>query len=213
MGRPEPTPIYHFTHAKNLRGILEVERLHCKARLPSGSQVVDTSHHSVQEKRRAKQVRCEPGGILHDYVPFYFAPRSPMMFVISKGGVEERSSDTKSLIYLVSSVQRVQEMGLKFAFSDGHPTKAFTRFYNDVAYMDRVDWKVMKMRRWNDTDEDPDRSRRRQAEFLVHETFPWEAVEFLAVKNAEMKRRLDAFLSENWSDRVKYVEVHADWYF
>lgn len=208
-----PTPIYHFTHAKNLPEILRAGCLHCKARLPTGSQLVNVSHQSVQEKRRNKQVKCAPGGILHDYVPFYFAPRSPMMYVISRGGVEGRSSDTTPLIYLVSSVRRVHETGLRFVFSDGHPVVAVSRFYNDAADLNRVDWKVMRMRRWNDTQDDPDKSRRRQAEFLVYGTFPWDAVEYLAVRNANVKRRLEKYLSEKWPDRVRPVKVASGWYF
>lgn len=209
----EPTRIYHFTHAKNLPKILDAGYLYCKARLPADLEVVDISHQSVQEKRRNKRVRCEPGGILHDYVPFHFATRSPMMFAIHKGNVEGRSSDMTPLIYVVSSVQRVQEMGLKFVFSDGHPTKAFSEIYNDPIRLDKVDWNIMEARYWSDTGEDPDKSRRRQAEFLVHGAFPWEAVESLAVKNAEVKRRLDKFLVEKWPNCVKPVRVASGWYF
>jgi hypothetical protein len=63
-------------------------------------------------------------------VPFHFATRLPMMFAIHKGNVGGRSSDTTPLIYVDSSVQRVQEIGLQFVFSDGHPTKAFSEIYN-----------------------------------------------------------------------------------
>lgn len=133
LGKRPHTPIYHFTHAKNLR----MGRLHCKAQLPSDDNLVNVSHQTVQEKRRNKRVSCDPGGILHDYVPFYFATRSPMMYVISRGGVEGYDSNTTPLLYLVSSVQRVQEATLKFAFSDGHPVVKLSRFYNDVSDLTR----------------------------------------------------------------------------
>lgn len=215
MSQRIPTPIYHFTHAKNLSTILGEECLHCKAQLPAGDQLVNVAHQSVQEKRRDKRVDCEPGGILHDYVPFYFAPRSPMMYAISKGGVEGYDSNTTPLIYLVSSVQRVEEAGCAFVFSDGHPIVALSRFYNDVSDLNKVDWTVMRARMWKETDEDPDpdKSRRRQAEFLVHGTFPWEAVEYVVVKNSEVKRRLDGHLAEQWPDSVKPVKVEPHWYF
>lgn len=174
---------------------------------------MNVSHDSVQEKRRNKQVDCEPGGILHDNVPFYFATRSPMMYVISRGNVEGYDSNTTPLIYLVSSVQRVQEMALRFVFSDGHPVVKLSRFYNDLADLNEVDWKVMRAQYWNDTEEYPDRERRRQAEFLVQNAFPWDAVEFLAVKNAGVKDRLDAYLARDWPDLVRPVRVAPGWYF
>lgn len=212
-GPPDPTRIYHFTDAANLPAILDSGCVYCKSRLPSAAQSVDISHYDVQRRRQAKLVGCGPGGVLHDYVPFYFATRSPMMYVISRGGVEGCSSNTKRLVYLVSDLRRAQEVGSRFVFTDGHATKAFTTFYEDDADLDKVDWGVMRLRQWTDTPEDPDRSRRRQAEFLVHESFPWEAVDSLAVKDANMKRRLDWYLAEEWPDRIKPVRVEADWYF
>lgn len=73
----------------------------------------------------------------------------------------------------------------------------------------------MEARMWKETEEDPDtdKSRRRQAEFLVHDTFPWDAVEYLAVKNRNVKGRLEKHLSERWPDRVKPVRVEPGWYF
>jgi hypothetical protein len=167
----------------------------------------------VQEKRRNKQLKRSPGGILHDYVPFYFAPRSPMMYVISRGGVEGYDRDTKPFVYLVSSVQRIREANLQFAFTDGHPVVALSRFFDNISDLDKVDWQVMEATSWKDTREEPDRRRRRQAEFLVHKTLPWDAVEFLAVKNANMKDRLERYIAKEWPKRIKPVRVEPGWYF
>ena len=49
----------------------------------------------------------------------------------------------------------------------------FTDFFDDLKDLDKIDWDLMQSRYWNDTNDDPDRKRRRQAEFLVHEFFPW----------------------------------------
>jgi hypothetical protein len=212
MSSGDPTWIYHFTDASNLPGILRSGNVYCKTRLPPECQQVDASHYDIQERRARKAVGCGPRGVLHDYVPLYFATQSPMMFAISKGGVEGCSSDTQRLVYLVSSVERVQELGLNFVFSDGHPTVAFTRFYDDVTRLDRVDWHVMNLQYWDDADA-VDGSRRRQAEFLVHGSLPWSAVEFLVVKTLNMKERLDAYLATKWPEHIKPVRVAPSWYF
>lgn len=124
-----------------------------------------------------------------------------------------RRSDVTPLIHIVSSVQRVIAAERKFVFSDGHPVIMLSRFYSNVADLDKVDWQIMGLRYWKDTEEDSDRERRRQAEFLVHESFPWSAVDYLAVRNANMKSRLENYLSGEWPDRVKPVRVESDWYF
>lgn len=213
MHEEDDTFVYHFTDAANLPKILSSGHIYCKSRLPSNSQRVDISHYDVQRRRRSKPVNCGPGGVLHDYVPFCFAYRSPMMYAISKGNVEGCSSDTRRLVYLVSSLRNTQKEDLRFVFSDGHATKAFTNLYDDTNDLDKLDWEVIRARYRRDTGEDNDRSRRRQAEFLVHESLPWEAVEFLAVKNLNMKSRLERYLAENWSERVKPVRSEPGWYF
>lgn len=213
MAGGAPVPIYHFTDKANFPGILEVGGVHCKSWLPTRLQAKDISHYDIQQRRQTKRVGCGPGGFLHDYVPFYFAPSSPMMYAISKGNVEGCSSDTKRLVYLVSSVQSIQKAGMEFVFSDGHATKAFTKFYDDVADLDKVDWGIMEQSYWGDTRDDGDRKRRRQAEFLIHETFSWQAVEFLVVKDRDMKQRLEKHLSEKWPHRIKPVKVEPGWYY
>ena len=61
-----------------------------------------------------------------DYVPFYFAPRSPMVFKLAKGGVPTYTDGQDPLIYLMSTVEAVVQAGLRYLFSDeprrrGHP--------------------------------------------------------------------------------------------
>lgn len=209
----EDVRVYHFTDASNLPGILDSGYVHCKSSLPSGVHKTDISRYDIQATRRRTRVTCGPGGVLHDYVPFYFATHSPMMSKISKGGVEGCSSDTGRLVYLTSSLQRIQDAGLQFVFSDGHATKFPSKFYEELADLNEIDWEVMGMRYWVNTEEDPDKTRRRQAEFLVYKSFPWDVVESLAVKTPDMKRRLEKYLTEEWSDLVKPVRLERAWYF
>jgi len=71
------------------------------------------------------------------------------------------------LAYLVTSIGAILDAGLRYAFSDGHPTMNLTDFFADLAMLDRVDHALMRERMWKDTPRDNDRERRRQAEFLV----------------------------------------------
>ena len=45
------------------------------------------AYESIQDRRSIKSVPCGVGGSLHDYVPFYFAPRSPMLYTIHRGNL------------------------------------------------------------------------------------------------------------------------------
>ena len=83
--------------------------------------------------------------MLYDYVPFYFAPRSPMLCAISHGRVKSYLNQA-DVIHLVSTVDKVKNDGLRFVFTDGHAIMAFSQFYNDLGDLDKVDWKVMEAR-------------------------------------------------------------------
>ena len=194
---PNPTSIYHITPIENLRMILEAGELRAKRALDQeDTGYTNIAHQTIQDRRAHTPVPCGPGGVLHDYVPFYFGPRSPMLYTISRGNVEGFSGGQQSIIHLVSTVQTVQVARLGFVFADGHGIMAITDFYDDLAQLDEVDWPLMNSRYWFDTDDDLDRKRRRQAEFLVHERFPVSLIQGIGVISQQKKIETEALLAE-----------------
>ena len=78
----EATRVFHFTHIDNLSTIVR-EGLHCDSTVKgSGLLQQEVSNQDIKSMRRAREVPIPPGGVVADYVPFYFAPRSPMMYAI-----------------------------------------------------------------------------------------------------------------------------------
>ena len=179
------TRIYHITHVGNLPGIIAEGGIHCD-RVAQTKQHSRIGHQHIKIRRLARRVPLAPHGTLGDYVPFYFAPRSPMLYAIAGGFVEGHDEGQESVIYLVSSAEAVDTAGLQWVFTEGHAEIAYTDFFDDLRHLSKVDWDLMKAKYWRDTDEDPDRKRRRQAEFLVHQLFPWNIVECIGVYNAKI---------------------------
>lgn len=192
---PIPTPIYHITHVTNLPSIL-ADGCAWNPKLMRGRRAYKSiAHENIQDRRSITTVSCGNGGDLHDYVPFYFAPRSPMLYAIHRGKVASCPEGQGRIAYLVCTAQAVKAAGLPFVFSDGHGTMVpLTDFFDDLRDLDKIDWGVMKATYWVDTPEDGDRSRRRQAEFLIHDHFPWTMVQEIAVRNATVKAEVDAVL-------------------
>lgn len=194
---PSPTPIFHITPIENLRMILEAGELLAKRVLDQeDTGYTNIAHRTVQDRRASTPVPCGPQGVLHDYVPFYFGPRSPMLFTISRGHVEGFTAGQQPILHLVSTAQAVHTAGLGFVFTDGHGIMALTDFYDDLAELDEVDFNLMKARYWADTDDDLDRKRRRQAEFLVHHRFPVALIQQIGVINQQMKAATEALVAE-----------------
>ena len=209
---PNPTPIYHITPVDNLRSILEAGAMSAKRVLDQeDTGYTNMAHQSIQDRRAHTLVPCGPGGVLHDYVPFYFAPRSPMLFTISRGNVEGFVGGQASVVHLVSTAQAVRDARFEFVFTDGHAIMAFTDFFTDLADLGKVDWEIMKTNYWADTDDDSDRKRRRQAEFLVHERFPVNLIQEIGVINRSKKQETEAMLAT--FDLTIPVVVKTNWYY
>lgn len=206
------TRIYHITHLRNLRGILARGGLCCDAVAHAeGLCEVSIAHAHIKERRRRRLVPAGPQGALADYVPFYFATRSPMLYTISRGNVAGYEDGQARVLYLVSSVERVLRERVPFVFSDGHADMELSAFYTDHADLRRVDWKIMRATYWHDTNEDPDRKRRRQAEFLVYQFAPWHLIEGIAVFDGTMLSGLEALLaSARHRPQVRHM---PRWYF
>jgi hypothetical protein len=158
-------------------------------------------------------VPLAPAGSLGDYVPFYFAPRSPMLYTISRGNVPEYQEGQEPVVHLVSSMDDVRSFQppLQWLFTDGHAVIELSNYYNHAADLDKIDWDIMERRYWADTVEDGDRERRRQAEFLIYQFFPWRLISKIGVMNQRTRERVTTILA--LSEHKPTVAVEQGWYY
>lgn len=206
------TPIYHITHIENLPVILAQDGLWCdRESAQRGLLKIGIAHAHIKERRAKRAVPTGPGGTLADYVPFYFAARSPMLFAIDRNQVAGYQGGESDIVHLVSTVETVQASGRPFVFSDGHADMAISSFFTDLADLKQVDWKMMKETYWNDTPSDGDRKRRRQAEFLTHGFSPWSLVSEVGVMNPAMAGQMNSLLAG--AAHVPVVSVRRNWYY
>jgi hypothetical protein len=209
---PDNPLIMHITHKSNLPAIIAEGRLIPMTEVRRRQRgFVSIAHENIQDRRAQKNVPCAAGGCLHDYVPFYFGVLSPMLYANYKGFVQGNPGGQDDIVYLVSRTQMVANAGLRFAFTDGHAVVALTEFYDDLARLGEVDWGVVRQRYWNDTVQDPDRKRRKQAEFLVHQGFPWNLVLGIVVINDTKKREVEAIVAA--AEHKPQVAARPDWYY
>ena len=209
---PPAIPLYHITDVSNLPSILASGGVTClNDQETQGIERTSIAHAFIQEKRARTKVPCGPGGVLHDYAPLFFCNRPPMLYSINRGNVVGRTQD--QVIYLCTTVQSVCNAELDFVFTDGHGIIRTTRFFTDLARLDRVDWPLMTAKWWNDTQEDPDRMSRRQAEFLVHRLLPWYAIGAVVVQDTAMEAKVVELMQANGEDRSSPVRIQPRWYY
>ena len=172
-------------------------------------KAMNIGHTHIKARRLNRVVLVGSRGTVGDYVPFYFAPKSPMLFAISRGNVAGYTAGQQPVIYLCSSTEAVDAAKLRWVFTEGHADMGYTDFFDDFKDLTRVDWSLMKEKYWRDTDEDPDRSRRRQAEFLVHNFFPWNLVSNVAVYDGSVATTVSGILT----GQSPTVAIQQGWYY
>ena len=214
MTVPVPSPIYRIVHVGNLPVILQRGGLHAPNHAPNDGLIYRTIHNvDIQNVRQIRRIPLGLCGTIHDYVPFYFGPRSPMLYQLHTGWVPSYNEGQSPLIYLVSTVQVVVKAGLRWVFSDGHGIAIFTSWFDNLAHLTKVDWDTVYARLWRDTVDDMDRQRRKQAEFLVHEFCPWEVIQEIGVTDGVAQAQVEAILKQFDTNMRRLVHIRGEWYY
>ena len=172
---PEKALIWRIVHRDNLPWILD-NGLHCASSTTQAPAYVAIGNADLITRRTHREVPIAPGGTLADYVPFYFTPFSPMMYNIYTGRGEVPKRSNEEICILVSSLPRVNALGLRFVFTDRHAYPPLARYFNDVAQLNEIDWPLLQARNFQRNPDDPAQIERYQAEALIYEHLPTEAL-------------------------------------
>ena len=222
MTTPRYGMLFHFTHRDNLATILDAGELWSDTLVVAqGTLSNEAGDPEIKERRRRCVVDCGPAGVVADYVPFYFAARSPMMYKLWQGSVPSFTGDHRDLVYLVSDVRSAVQTQLPFVVSNRNAAVAVADFTDDLTLLgdfdddppnsDFIDWPLMKARMWSRTAGDPYRMERRMAEFLVHERFPLDALAGVGVQSEDRQAMIEHMFRAAGYDHN--VIVRADWYY
>lgn len=223
MAVPNPVRLFHITAIANLQAMCQVGALLSKnAGAAAGIAYTNIAHGGAQGVRAAKPLPNPPGGAVHDYVPFYFAPRSPMLSAVHAGKVAGCNVPQEEVVHLETTVERVVSQGAPFVFYDRNATLAYSKPYTNLAQLDAVAWGLLTepprldgfckyFQNRHQEERYVDRMERRMAEFLVHDRVPLARFIRIGVctpaKAAQVQGILDA------AGVPLQAEVKTDWYF
>lgn len=211
---PANPKIYHITHIDNLAGIIDQHCLWSDAE----ARVNNISHYQIgmsEIKRRRleeNKVSCCNDRFVGEFVPFYFCPRSIMLYLLHMGNhVDIQYKDgQKNIIHLQadfhSSVIHLNKKNIPWAYTNGNAGKRVTQFYNDIAMLSYLDWQAIGSNNFSENQV----KHRKQAEFLALETFPWELIDTIGVFDETTKQKVENIVGKTYA---KLVFVKKDWYF
>ncbi len=172
---PDKALIFRIIHRDNVPWVLD-NGLHCLNSPVQAPSYRTIGNPELIEKRRQRDVPIYPGGTLSGYVPFYFTPYSPMMLNIRTGYGGVMKVPNEEIVIFVSSLHRLEELNRGFVFSDRHAYLLNAQFYNELPDLTNIDWTILQNRDFRRDPDDPAKIERYQAEALVHQYLPVEAI-------------------------------------
>jgi ssDNA thymidine ADP-ribosyltransferase, DarT len=168
---------------------------------------------SIKSRRLALPVTRHPGTNVGDSVPFYFCPRSIMLYVIhcannlqlaykrGQNPIIHLEADLKTVVNQVEDNERL------WAFSLSNAGAYYTQFHSGLDRLGEINWDaVIATGFWS-----ADIKEGKQAEFLVNPSFPWHLIERIGVHSQEMVSRVSQAMKT--SDHRPRIEIMRNWYF
>ncbi len=214
-----PTPpahpkIYHITHVDNLQSIIADGGLVSDAAMADrGGPEAQIGMTGIKRGRLTLPVKCHPGDHVGDYVPFYFCPRSVMLFVIYCANHPELAyrGGQGPIVHLEAdlhgAIEWANTSGRRWAFSLSNAGAAYTEFRSVSHRLNEVNWPAVAATDWRD----PEIKEDKQAEFLVRDFFPWELIDRIGVRMVTTQEQVLAVI--NSAVQQPPVEVRLDWYY
>lgn len=169
---------YHFTHIDNIKSIVESGGL-LSTNLKNKYNI---GHHNIanvdiQNRRSEMRVPVGPGGVVHDYVPFYFATRNPMLL----GLLNRKVVDQPYICFIAISIEKLLDEKVVFTNASAN-TNNPPEFYNTPDMLNRLEWSLIDSMHWGEQSEEE--RHQRMAEVLVYKEVPLEWFESFIVFNS-----------------------------
>jgi hypothetical protein len=212
MTVPAQPKIYHIVHVDRLPSIIADGCLWCDAAISQRNPAGTTIGMNKIKQRRLKELTLtsHPSLYVGQCVPFYFCPRSIMLFLIHKKNTElTYQGGQEPIIHLegdlIQAVNWADQNNLRWAFTLSNAGSSYFEDRNSLAQLHEIDWAAVQAINWQG------RKEGKQAEFLVQSTFPWHLVERIGVKSVVIRDQVSrALLKGGHHPRV---EVQSDWYY
>jgi hypothetical protein len=210
---PARPKLYHIAHVDRLPSIVADQCLWCDREVARRAPPGTTIGMSKIKLRRLNELRLtsHPELFVGDCVPFYFCPRSVMLFLIHKandpdlayrGGqapIAHFEADLHSVVEWADAQRR------RWAFTLSNAGGRDFEDRSDLARLGEIDWNAVRARDWQHC------SYGKQAEFLLELSFPWNLVERIGVQSrTTYASAINALPAHGHRPPV---EIRPEWYY
>ena len=157
---------FRVVHIDNLPHLLKYGFVH-KDSPNAANNYVPIGDPLIIEKRIHQLLNNQHS--IGDLIPFYFGPRSPMLYVIQHGYNGVRQFNAEELVYCIIRIDDIIINNINCIFTDGHALNYITNFYGKEKLKELnniIKYDDVYTGNWVNED-DRDLKRRKEAELLV----------------------------------------------
>ena len=213
MPIPVEPKIYHIVHVDRLPSIISDDWLWCDAEIARRSSSGTTiGMNSIKQRRLTERtLTSHPDLHVGDCVPFYFCPRSIMLYLIAQTNHPDLvyRGGQGPIIHLEADLRQTvtwaEKRGRRWAFTLSNAGAYYSEDRCDLARLGEIDWDAVQARNWRQCKEG------KQAEFLIEQEFPWELVSRIGVQSAETFDQASEALKD--AAHKPPIEIKPEWYY
>ncbi len=210
---PPTVKLYHIVHVDRLPSIVADGFLWCDAEIVRRAPPGTTIGMNGIKQRRLNELRLSSHPDVHvgDCVPFYFCPRSVMLYLIHRRHAELTYQGGQALIIhlqadLDAVVAWANAQPARWAFTLSNAGSYYFEDRNDVARLGEINWAAVQATDWRGGLKEG-----KQAEFLLEHHLPWHLIERIGVHSAAVHGQVINALPAH--KHRPPVEVLRDWYY
>lgn len=178
MPVPEHPKIYHIVHIDKLASIVREGQLFPDSVMSLRQEAAVIGMGSIKQRRLTLPVASHSGTYVGQYVPFYFCPRSIMLYLIHCANHPELAyrGGQQPIVHLEADLYGVIEWleahNRRWAFSLSNAGANYTQFRTGRDKLDEINWESVSAHDFRTASI----KEGKQSEFLVHDGFPWHLI-------------------------------------
>ena len=218
MAIPDHPKLYHIVHVDRLPSIVGDGRLMSDALMRTKAGAGTTIGMSqIKRRRLGLALATRPGLHVGDCVPFYFCPRSIMLYLIHCANHPDLAyRDGQAPVVhleldLHETVRWAQRSGKRWAFTLSNAGASYFEDHCDLAALAEINWAAVAADRWSGAGIDPSVKEGKQAEFLVENAVAWELVQRIGVAGASAVHQVSEAM--RGCGHRPLLEIMREWYY
>ncbi len=209
---PPQLKIYHILHIDKLKSVIETGGLVSDSEVMK-SDVTGTTigMDKIKSRRFSLPVKSHQGLMVGECVPFYFSPRSVMLYIFHRDNHPEIDyhGGQEPIIHLMVDLYKTVEWAngncKKWAFTTSNAGSLYFNDYSDLNKLSKIKWNIVRTTNWTGHQDE------KQAEFLVEKNFPWHLVEGIGVYSDEYLHKVNAIINDTAHKPI--VKTKREWYY